>query len=351
RAKQHRAEAAPGPDGDDNGPGSGAAATWPFRYVSTCVTSRRRPPAAVGKPSFAYFPVDYLPDDVCRPDEPTGLRERYLLDATPAVPPQYASHDVDRDPWPLTGGHSRRRGLQCAQHPAGRSILENLALSGGTDGHPPEGRGGDARRHWAAPVRSAVPVAGEGAGEPRVLEGGEGEGTTAAPAREDGDVVVALAAGVDSVGRGRGGRAVVVVHRLVTAGVVVGSRGHDARWSMYGDSSRRNAERSLSSRAVFSNLQRPMDLYRRSPRLSRVKKGERASPPGRRPLRLNPGPDAISVFRFRIRCNPARATGSATPNESDGTDYRTRSISSSASDEKSCCACASTLSTLYLFRF
>ncbi|EJK45543.1 hypothetical protein THAOC_35839, partial [Thalassiosira oceanica] len=47
------------------------------------VTSRRRPPAAIGKPSFAYFPVDYLPDDVCRPDEPTDLRERYLPDATP----------------------------------------------------------------------------------------------------------------------------------------------------------------------------------------------------------------------------------------------------------------------------
>ena len=45
--------------------------------------SRRRPPAAVGKPSFAYFPVDYLLHDVWRPDEPTDLRERYLLDATP----------------------------------------------------------------------------------------------------------------------------------------------------------------------------------------------------------------------------------------------------------------------------
>ncbi|EJK61439.1 hypothetical protein THAOC_18074, partial [Thalassiosira oceanica] len=83
RAKQHRAEAAPGPDGDDNGPGSEPPPHGRFRYVSTFVTSRRRPPAAVGKPSFAYFPVDYLPDDVCRPDEPTDLRERYLLDATP----------------------------------------------------------------------------------------------------------------------------------------------------------------------------------------------------------------------------------------------------------------------------
>ncbi|EJK66459.1 hypothetical protein THAOC_12624 [Thalassiosira oceanica] len=83
RAKQHRAEAAPGPDGDDNGPGSEPPPHGRFRYVSTFFTSRRRPPAAVGKPSFAYFPVDYLLHDVWRPDEPTDFRERYLLDATP----------------------------------------------------------------------------------------------------------------------------------------------------------------------------------------------------------------------------------------------------------------------------
>ncbi|EJK55109.1 hypothetical protein THAOC_25195 [Thalassiosira oceanica] len=65
-AKQHRAEAAPGPDGDDNGPGSEPPPHGRFRYVSTFVTSRRRPPAAVGKPSFAYFPVDYLLHDVWR---------------------------------------------------------------------------------------------------------------------------------------------------------------------------------------------------------------------------------------------------------------------------------------------
>ncbi|EJK55425.1 hypothetical protein THAOC_24845, partial [Thalassiosira oceanica] len=41
----------------------------------TFMLSRRRPPAAVGKPSFAYFPVDYLPHDVWRPDEPTDLRD------------------------------------------------------------------------------------------------------------------------------------------------------------------------------------------------------------------------------------------------------------------------------------
>ncbi|EJK46147.1 hypothetical protein THAOC_35196, partial [Thalassiosira oceanica] len=44
-----------------------------------------KPPAASGgrrKPSFAYFPVDYLPDDVWRPDEPTDLREQNLPNAT-----------------------------------------------------------------------------------------------------------------------------------------------------------------------------------------------------------------------------------------------------------------------------
>lgn len=77
-----RAEAASGPDGDDNGPGSEPPPHNRFRCVLTFVTSRRRPPAAVGKPSFACFSVDYLPHDVWRPDEPTNLRERNLPDAT-----------------------------------------------------------------------------------------------------------------------------------------------------------------------------------------------------------------------------------------------------------------------------
>ncbi|EJK61621.1 hypothetical protein THAOC_17858, partial [Thalassiosira oceanica] len=33
RAKQHRAEAAPGPDGDDNGPGSEPPPHGRFRYI------------------------------------------------------------------------------------------------------------------------------------------------------------------------------------------------------------------------------------------------------------------------------------------------------------------------------
>ena len=44
--------------------------------------SRRQPPAAAGKPSFAYIPVDYLPHDVWRPDGPTDFLEGDLPDAT-----------------------------------------------------------------------------------------------------------------------------------------------------------------------------------------------------------------------------------------------------------------------------
>ncbi|EJK67027.1 hypothetical protein THAOC_11987 [Thalassiosira oceanica] len=81
--KTSLAEAPFGPVGDDNGPGSEPPPHDRLRY--TFMPGRRRPPAAVGKPSFAYFPVDYLPHDVWRPDEPTDFRERYLLDATPYV--------------------------------------------------------------------------------------------------------------------------------------------------------------------------------------------------------------------------------------------------------------------------
>ncbi|EJK52698.1 hypothetical protein THAOC_28000, partial [Thalassiosira oceanica] len=49
----------------------------------TFMPSRSRPPAAVGKPSFAYFSVDCLLDDVCRPDKPTDFPDLFLLDATP----------------------------------------------------------------------------------------------------------------------------------------------------------------------------------------------------------------------------------------------------------------------------
>ncbi|EJK71384.1 hypothetical protein THAOC_07185 [Thalassiosira oceanica] len=75
-----RAEAAPGPDGDDNGPGSEPLPHGRFRYVLTFVKSRQRPPVAVGKPIFTYFPVDYLPHDRLRRDEPTDLREGDLPD-------------------------------------------------------------------------------------------------------------------------------------------------------------------------------------------------------------------------------------------------------------------------------
>ncbi|EJK75345.1 hypothetical protein THAOC_02928 [Thalassiosira oceanica] len=47
-----RAEATSGPDGDDNGP------DWSCRHMIASAMS-------IGKPSFAYFPVDYLPDMMC----------------------------------------------------------------------------------------------------------------------------------------------------------------------------------------------------------------------------------------------------------------------------------------------
>ncbi|EJK55724.1 hypothetical protein THAOC_24513 [Thalassiosira oceanica] len=62
-----------GPVGDDNGPGSEPPPHDRLRYVSTFMSNRRRPPAAVGKLSITYFPVDYLLHDVCRPDEPTDF--------------------------------------------------------------------------------------------------------------------------------------------------------------------------------------------------------------------------------------------------------------------------------------
>ncbi|EJK55511.1 hypothetical protein THAOC_24755 [Thalassiosira oceanica] len=59
--KTRLAEAASGPDGDDNEPGSEPPPHDRFRYVSTFTPSRRRSQAAVGKPSFPRFKVYYLP--------------------------------------------------------------------------------------------------------------------------------------------------------------------------------------------------------------------------------------------------------------------------------------------------
>ncbi|EJK55458.1 hypothetical protein THAOC_24811, partial [Thalassiosira oceanica] len=49
------AEAPFGPVGDDNGPGLEPPPHIRKRYVSTFTTSRRWPPAALGKPSFSRF--------------------------------------------------------------------------------------------------------------------------------------------------------------------------------------------------------------------------------------------------------------------------------------------------------
>ncbi|EJK57136.1 hypothetical protein THAOC_22854 [Thalassiosira oceanica] len=75
-----QAESASGPDGDDNGPDQSR------RHMIASAISRCSCRVAGGRrksPSFAYSPVDYLPHDVLRPDEPTDFRERYLLNATP----------------------------------------------------------------------------------------------------------------------------------------------------------------------------------------------------------------------------------------------------------------------------
>ncbi|EJK61073.1 hypothetical protein THAOC_18493 [Thalassiosira oceanica] len=76
RSKQPRADAPFGPDGDDNGPGSEPPPQDRIGLFMAVMPSRRRPPAAVGKPSFPYFKADYLPDDVCRPRRPTIFRHR-----------------------------------------------------------------------------------------------------------------------------------------------------------------------------------------------------------------------------------------------------------------------------------
>ena len=59
--KTRLAEAPFGPVGDDNGPGSEPPPRNRIGIVTAFVPSRRRPPAAPGKPSFPYFKADYLP--------------------------------------------------------------------------------------------------------------------------------------------------------------------------------------------------------------------------------------------------------------------------------------------------
>ena len=59
--KTRLAEASFGLIGDDNGPGSEPPPQDRGALVSTFMTSRRRSPAAPGKPSITYFKADYLP--------------------------------------------------------------------------------------------------------------------------------------------------------------------------------------------------------------------------------------------------------------------------------------------------
>ncbi|EJK54742.1 hypothetical protein THAOC_25603, partial [Thalassiosira oceanica] len=74
--KQPRADAPFGRADDDNGPGSEPPPQDRIGLFMAVMPSPRRPPAAVGKPSFPYFKADYLPDDVCRPRRPTIFRHR-----------------------------------------------------------------------------------------------------------------------------------------------------------------------------------------------------------------------------------------------------------------------------------
>ncbi|EJK59861.1 hypothetical protein THAOC_19867, partial [Thalassiosira oceanica] len=68
---------------DDYGPGSEPPPHDRLRYVSTFMPSRRRPPAAVGKPSFPRFKVYYLPRRRVRFEpRPLDFRERDLPNAT-----------------------------------------------------------------------------------------------------------------------------------------------------------------------------------------------------------------------------------------------------------------------------
>ena len=80
--KTRLAEAPFGPDGDDNGPGSEPPPRNRIGIATAIVPSRRRPPAAPGKPSFPRFKVYYLPRRRVRFEpRPLDLREGDLHDA------------------------------------------------------------------------------------------------------------------------------------------------------------------------------------------------------------------------------------------------------------------------------
>ena len=81
--KTRLAEAPFGRTDNDNGPRSKPPPHDRKRYVSTFITSRRRSPAAVGKPIFPRFKVYYLPRRRVRFEpRPLDFPEGYLHDAT-----------------------------------------------------------------------------------------------------------------------------------------------------------------------------------------------------------------------------------------------------------------------------
>ncbi|EJK48348.1 hypothetical protein THAOC_32865 [Thalassiosira oceanica] len=84
---------------DDNGPGSEPPPHDRLRYVSAFMPSRRRSPAAVGKPSFPRFKVYYLPRRRVRFEpRPLDLRRRLLHDAT-----AYWGSEVKASTPPISG--------------------------------------------------------------------------------------------------------------------------------------------------------------------------------------------------------------------------------------------------------
>ncbi|EJK77659.1 hypothetical protein THAOC_00491 [Thalassiosira oceanica] len=82
--KTRLAEAPFGYIGDDNGPGSEPLPRNRIGIATAFVPSRRRSPAAAGKPSFPHFKVYYLPRQrVQVRAKTTDLRHQLLHDATP----------------------------------------------------------------------------------------------------------------------------------------------------------------------------------------------------------------------------------------------------------------------------
>jgi len=67
---------------DNKGPESELPPQDHIRYALAVTPSRRWPPAADGKPSFAYFSAAIVTSRLCRPNNPTTFRPRLRTEAT-----------------------------------------------------------------------------------------------------------------------------------------------------------------------------------------------------------------------------------------------------------------------------